>query len=363
MLPLSEFVTPFGVSVGIATAVITAAVCMSRGNYVYAVQLSLPVILGHFLSQFALFVFPQTHSAGLRTFLSAAVTLACNALFMALDIAVPESFVKELDNNDILNLFAIIFTLFEGYQIYLFIASVSEDIRSFLARKVHLSLSRDAALPYFVVLFAATVAGYVVSAIALFDAYGHISSVAVSGDDGTLHVMVIAAVAALSVVITAYSYSNGGIGLQFSTMITVYASLVVRKGALSVKAVEVPSSGFMKVLTSVVGAFSRALSGDEPNRFAGELSWWDMVEVGVHVVAVAMIVLCPQSFMRRRIRWEKALDVVVMRTLVSSLVLLGLMSTLIASLATYTHTKEPSFVWRYGQCGIVLLAGVFYASN
>lgn len=363
MLPLSELLSPFGVSVVISTALITAAVCTTRGNYVHSVQVSLLTVLGHFMSQIVLAFFPHSSPAELKTLISAVVTLAFNALSVWLGTAVPEGIAKDLDNNDILTLFVILFALFEAYQVYLFVASVSENIRSFLERKVHLTLNQNAALPYFAVVFIATIAGYAVSVVALTGAYRHISSVATWGDDGTLHIMAIAAVAGFSVVVTALSYSTGGIGVQFSVMITLYASLMARKGAFTVKAISVPESGFTKVLTRVAGTLSRAFGGDKPSVFVKELGMYDMAEVALHVVAVLTVVLCPQGFMRRRIKWENSMDVVLMRALVSSLVLLGLMSTLIASLAIYTNTKEPSYIWRYAQCAIVLIAGINYATN
>lgn len=355
MKTFNEFKTQLGASVGVSTAIIICAVCSFRGHFEHSVQISLAAIVGHLVGGLLIPAFPI--SPTLVPLVSAAVPLLCAATAWTLDISPAAAAAAFLDEHGVFYWYSVLFALFEAFQMHLLIAFVSEKVRLFLGRKVHGSPNRNAALPYFILVLLVTIACYALSAAALFDGYEYVTSLTLRKETARGHVMAIAAVAALAVVVTAYAYESECVGIQFSAMVTLYASVVARKAALSVRAVKVSGNRFSRMVTTVSGVLSRVFSGGNPNKFVSKLGVHDLVGIALHGLAVLLMVLCPQSFMTRR---DKSKETVLAKTLATTCALFGLMSSLIASLSTHTNTEQPSPLWMHVQSILVLLVSINY---
>lgn len=349
----------FKASVGVTTAIIIGTICTLGDNFIRAAQISLGAIVGHILGILIpafLNLKPKVQK------ITAALTPLIFACFSWLIIGESNSMlnkiIKFLDNNNIFYWSSILFTLFEGYQMYLFIFLISEKIQTFLENKMHNPKSNS--LSIFIVSFVVVIVFYAVSIYALIESYVHVTSLSTTMKKEYVyfHVVSIAIIGALSFVLTVCSYGSGNIGVHFSSLVTLYVSIITRNATLSVKGIVNSGNGFTKVITKISSTLSTIFSGrNSKNILVSGFCVWNLVGVIVHGVAVMLVVLYPRNVMRKIDISNKT---VLMKLLVTFCVLFGLLSVLIGSLAMHTNTQELSPLWKYCQCVVTLLASIDY---
>ena len=371
---VNELNTPSGASMCAAAVAIISVGVVYRESLAQTVLVGAAAIVGHLLSSALLPAYLSAsgrHTARVTTTVSVVIVCALSCAAWSTKFVFTKggwplavtTIAKRLDGLDAFYWGGALYAILEAYEMSNVTVFVSEQVQRFLRRKIRASQARNkgkvkdkSVFVLSVAFLAVCVVAYIVSIAAFLDAYRYVTCAHTSATRG--HVMAIAVISALAVVITVYTYASENLGIPLAALSTLYAAFITRGAALSLEsdATSITTSYITNKLNQASNFIACLFTRDKHSKASvAPLGCHAIIEVAIHGIGVLGYVMWPNPLVGK---YDKSTNGIVLNAFASSSVLFGLLSAMIGSVTTHTHTDTPSAMWKYIQCGIVFLSGI-----